>query len=573
MRRVFNVNNEKLFVYTLSDNQTPYSYDEAALAACLQGICNRENGPMIYLLSSRNPTPKYWLDKFSNLSDSDNGWLREREIVHLASIEELYALVRPFVKKAVIWDEKVTASFNVAFTVAGVEDGIVLSPDYAEKMRNVLNIENVTDLRGKFTGIVSGSAKNDAYIWAIENYLAKGLCSKHWLCLYSDPFKMRETGDISYVNTRDWCIYNRAFVYDLSPWGDETPLDDTDQTLGLDLETYKSMLAEQLNQTKGENMTEIAGFFNFLKYSNVPGHQSRHEPVPTEWESVYIMSEYNCYQNTVASDCYNQSLHSQFPFKPLKQSRPPKADLKNSCYIGIQMCDYDSATPLYDFMYRHWDNPCRGEAALSWGINPNLIETYPDIITYFYNTTVKDKDVFVADASAAGYFNPSRIEDKYWDMVVKHNKHFYGLTDMTMTPMVLDWEPLSSKILDRMTEFSPDGLASIIMNFHTGEIKDTGEEKEPKIHNDVVVDTMYNNVCNGGPVNEVAEIISRDVIGGDTSNKPVFRYIRIVWQNSAYIIEVIDALKKIRPDLDIQLVNTYEYFRLQKQYLEQTTKK
>ena len=318
-------------------------------------------------------------------------------------------------------------------------------------------------------------------------------------------------------------------------------------------------------------MTEIAGFFNFLKYSDVPGHESRHEPVPTEWESVYVMSPYNCYQNTVASDCYNQSLHSQYPFKPLKQSRPNNietAELKNSCYLGVQMCDYDSATPLYDFMYRHWDDPNRGKINLSWGINPNLIETYPDIITYFYDAAVKDKDVFVADASAAGYFNPSRIRDKYWDMVVKHNKYFYGLTDMTMTPMVLDWEILSDKVLDRMTEFSPDGLASIIMNLHAENLEDTYYFPEQiKIHNGVMVDEMLNNICNAGPVDEIADLFAKSVMSGDSPDKPAFHYIRIVWQNPSYIIELIDALKKLRPDLDIQLVNTYDYFRLHKQYI------
>ncbi|MCL2814799.1 MAG: hypothetical protein FWD23_09390 [Oscillospiraceae bacterium] len=557
-------NPDKLFLFALSGEKTPEAYDEAALAACLQGLYNRENGPAIYLLSKKNPTPRYWLDKFT--ANSEMGWLGGRETAELKSIGELCELAKPLVKKIILWDKDVDASFNVAFTIAGVEDGAVLSPDYYERMRFVLDVPEVVDLRGRFTGEISGSKKNDAYIWAVENYLKKGLCSKHWLCLYSDPFKTRETGEIGYVNTRDWCVYNRAFVYDLSPWGDEAPLDDPDQTLGRDLETYKLILACQLEQTKGEQMTEIAGFFNFVKYSNVPGHESSsHEPVPTEWESVFIMSPYNCYQNTVASDCYNQSLHSQYPFVPIKQSRPAqKAELENACYLGIQMCDYDSATPLYDFMYKHWDDPRRGEAALSWGINPNLIESYPDIITYFYKTAKKDKDVFVADASAAGYFNPSRIQEQYWDMVVKHNRHFYDLTDMTMTPMVLDWEPLSDEVLDQMIKFSPDGLAWIIMNFHA----DIPQKPEIKIHGGVMTDEMLNHVCNGGPVDEVAKSLA-GIISGDVPKKPAFHYIRIVWQSPGYIIDIVETLKKLRPDLDIRLVNTYDYFRLNKQFREE----
>ena len=76
------------------------------------------------------------------------------------------------------------------------------------------------------------------YRWAIREYLAKGRCSSHWLCLFEDPFSTRGPGNIGYVLTRDWALKNRAFVFDLSPWGDEKPQDDPDQRLGLDLETY-----------------------------------------------------------------------------------------------------------------------------------------------------------------------------------------------------------------------------------------------------------------------------------------------------------------------------------------------
>jgi len=436
-----------------------------------------------------------------------------------------------------------------------------------------VDAKDIIDLRGKFTGKVSGSKKNDAYLWAIENYLAKGLCSKYFLCLYMDSFKQREDGNICYVVNRDWSVYNRAFVYDLSPWGDEAPFDDPNQPLGTDLKTYKTMLAEQLKQTKGESMTEVAGFFNFFKYSNHGnsiGHNSKHEPVPTEWETVYVISPYNCYQNTAVEFTFNQSLHSQYPFKPLKQSRPvKKPELKNSCYIGILMADYDSAYPLYGFLPKHWDDPNRGKMPLAWGINPNLIESYPDIISYFYNTAVKDNDVFTADASAAGYFNPSRIQDQYWEMVVKHNQYFYDLTDMTVTPMVLDWRPLSEKLLDQMTKFSSDGLASIIIDFHSTEpiILDT-----PKIHSGVMIDELLNHIADCCPVDEAVKRLVGAVLIKDTPDQPSFHYIRVVWMSPTYIIELIDGLKKARPDLDIQLVNTYDYFRLHKQYLEQNKK-
>jgi len=50
------------------------------------------------------------------------------------------------------------------------------------------------------------------------------------------------------------------------------------------------------------------------------------------------------------------------------------------------MGDYGSATPLYDFLPDHWRDPARGKTPLAWAINPNLLETYPDLIAYFYET-------------------------------------------------------------------------------------------------------------------------------------------------------------------------------------------
>src|SRR3546814_12482960 len=83
----------------------------------------------------------------------------------------------------------------------------------------------------------------------------------------------REKGNVSYVVTRDWPVRNKSLVYDLSPWGDEQPLDDPDQRLGTDLETYKLMLEAEMKLTKGEQMNQVHGLFSFHKYSHAPGHE------------------------------------------------------------------------------------------------------------------------------------------------------------------------------------------------------------------------------------------------------------------------------------------------------------
>ncbi|MHB1179458.1 MAG: hypothetical protein ACYCZO_14140, partial [Daejeonella sp.] len=265
---------QAVYVYTLSQKGSVGSYDESMAAGCLQGIINRKS-PVVYVVSAADKWPGHWLEVFS----SEGKWLHGRQNQPLPDLDALFALAKGKVKGAVIWDPAVPASMNVATTIAGVEDGVVLSPEYAEKYLDRWKLPVLKDLRGMFTGKETGSAKNDAYRWAVREYLSKGLCSGHWLCLYEDSFSTRAKGNVGYVVTRDWAVKNRSFVYDLSPWGDEKPGDDTEQPLGTDLATYHIILGEILKQTAGKEMTEVAGFFAFSKYSNRPDHKSTHEPV------------------------------------------------------------------------------------------------------------------------------------------------------------------------------------------------------------------------------------------------------------------------------------------------------
>ncbi|MES1228016.1 MAG: GxGYxYP domain-containing protein, partial [Armatimonadota bacterium] len=221
-----------LYTYTLPQDGTQASYDEAMAVACLQGIINRAS-PELYVLSRKQSRPQSWLDVLSK----DGRWLEGRKPTPITNLTDLVKFAGDRVKGIVIWDPAVPVSLNVATTCAGISNAIVLSPELAERYREQWKLPVLVDFRGKFTGKETGSAKNDAYRWAIREYLAKGLCSSHRLCLFEDAFTARARDDEGYVITRDWAVKNRSFVFDLSPWGDEKPGDDPNQSPGLDRET------------------------------------------------------------------------------------------------------------------------------------------------------------------------------------------------------------------------------------------------------------------------------------------------------------------------------------------------
>jgi hypothetical protein len=551
-----------LYTFALAQDGTRESYDEAVAAACLQGIINRSS-PELCLLSRTNGRPQFWLE----LLAKDGRWLQGRKQTPLPDISALVKLAGKRVKGAVIWDPAVPATLNIATTCAGVSDAVVLSPELADRYLVKWRLPVLTDLRGKFTGHETGSAKNDAYRWAIREYLSKGLSTPHRLCLFEDAFTARARDDESYVVTRDWAVKNRAFVFDLSPWGDEKPGDDPNQALGLDLETYKLILAETLRQAAGKQMTELTGFFAFDKYSSTATHQSIHQGVPTEWESVWLMSPFNCYQNTISSDCFNQSFHSQAPRRPLKQrSVAEPVRLEDKTYICILMADYDSATPLYDFLPKYWNDPARGKIPVAWGINPSLLETYPDIIAYFYETA-SAADTFTSDASAAGYNNPSRIRPEYLPLFVQHNQQFFREADMTIAPMVLDREPPSPEVKDAFQQFAPDGYATIISTLSQAR----ATYPPPQVWKGMPILELLNDTCNAKQSGEIADIMA-SVIRGRGSARPGFYLFRSVWTNPSTILEAVTLMRAHHPELQCEVRGPREFFALFKKSLDQKQK-
>jgi hypothetical protein len=544
-----------IYVYELVDPPVDADdYDEIAALVSMQGLINRR-APVLYINNDHYGRPKYWMEILSR----DGRWLEGMPRKIISDLDDVYRLAADKVKGAVIWDPDVPASFNVATTIAGVEDAVIFSPTMAEKYLQKWRLTVVKDLRGMFTGAETGSKKNDAYRWAIREYVDAGKCSPHLLCLYTDPFHDRNTGQIAYSIVRDWAVKNRAFTYDLSPWGDEIPGDDPDQPLGTDLATYHLLLEATFNQSAGKQMTEVAGFFNFQKYSNMPGHPSRHDPVPTEWETVYLISPYNCYQNTATEFCYNQSFHGHAPRKRLRQQRPTRRHrVENKAYIAILMADYDSAYPLYHFLPKHWQDPLRGELPLAWGVNPNLLETYPDLISYFYETA-STQDFFVADASAAGYMNPNRIRPQYLPLFIKHNKSFYEEADMTISGMVLDWDQPRDDVKDAFTCFSPDGYATIVSDFHGG----NGKPPRPHVWKGMPIVTLRAADPNS-PAYTAGEIYK--AVKQRQKDEPGFYLFRCVWVSPTQVKNSLDLFARQHPEESFELVDLYTFFDLFKQH-------
>ncbi len=167
------------------------AYDYQKLATALQGIANRD-APRIYYEYESNSmateanveTDKYWLDKLNQPGEYLHDYAKDDS----QSFSDLLAIFRSSVNGVAVWDEEVPATANVASTLAGVDNLLPVRYDpspgsaYTELVTG-LGLPVVVDLRGKFTGTgvipdigraSTGSAKNDAYLWAKALYLDTG---------------------------------------------------------------------------------------------------------------------------------------------------------------------------------------------------------------------------------------------------------------------------------------------------------------------------------------------------------------------------------------------------------------
>ena len=539
-----------IYTYSLSNSLTPGCYDECVAASTLQGVLNRQ-GPVVYLFGANTNKTSVWLELFSK----PGYWLEGRQRVHLETFGELLRLGKNAVKGVVIFDPEVPATINVATTVAGVEDGIVFSPAQAEKYVETYGLTVLHDFRGQFDG--SGSAKNDAYRWAIENYLEKGLCSATQSFLYEDSRYNRPVGNLAYAYCRDLPVKERGFVFDLSPWADEAPRDEPSQPVGTDHATYIRILESYLRQTAGREMTCLNGFFSKDKYSEKAGLGGAHGQVASEWETVWMASPYNVYMDTGPGEVYNLSFHSCAPFEPMEQGRPQLGTPEDGkTYLLFQLADYDGSGPLWEYMLNTiWNDDNRGSIPVVWGINPNLTDKLPDIMQYIWSTKT-DADWFGADASCAGYINPNRIQPQYLPLFVEHNKRYYDLCDISISPMVLDQDQPSEAVKDAFMEFSPDGLATIVMNYHGG-------GRAPANHvwkNTMPVFNLNNSVCgDGNQPEKLAAGISK-AIPQTTSTTPRYYMFRVIWVGPGKIINAVNQLRTLRPDLDIEVLDPYNFF-------------
>lgn len=582
--------------------QVKQAWDEAHLVACLQGIVNRRS-PRLYLdaiYDGGRSIDRYWLDKLA----APGAWLHGRHFEEVPNLQALVERFRQDVRGAVVWDPTVPATSNLASTVAGCEDLLPLryDPDprslYSQMVLSgprlpvkvwLLNPDGTSMFTGKGTvpgtsRPSTGSAKADAYVWAIEHYLKPGRCSNRHLAYYIDGAWLAnpKAGGSVWNHTltnHDYFVARRAFFFDLSPWDDEPATDDRSQPLGTDVALLKEILGTVYRNNGGKRMCHIGGFVPWaFKYTDAAG--GKHEGVPSEWRFSEIISAYNAYLDADAlgiGAMANASFYAHMPLnRRYPQRKPPTpAELRRQGFlakdgrvaakrfVAFYVGDYDSAAWLYRMVPSLWDHPDRAKVPLSWAFNPNLADRAAPAMVYT-RQTASPADVFIAGDSGAGYINPGLLEPpRKWsdlpsgtDVWARHCRSYYKRWDIRVTGFIIDGyaPPMPDAVLDAYATFSPGGVVA---------------QKVPQLsmHGSMPIIRMDYDLTQS-PADSARVMLSR--LGGDLSGppaEPTFHVFRAILKDPGWYGQLVDEAVRSQPNAAITVVDLPTLLALEKLYL------
>lgn len=582
------------------------AWDDVHAVAALQGIVNRD-APRLYVIFvndyGRN-IDEFWWDEYAKPGQ----WLDGKKTKDYPDIVSLVEAYRPFIQGVVAYDGNVAATSNVASAVAGAENllplrydadphslygRLVLSGPKLPVKRWLVKADGAPLFTGK--GVIpgtqrvsTGSAKNDAYVWMIENYVKPGKLNTAYGAYYIDQYwKKNPAGTVRNHHTlsnHDFFIAQKAFFFDLSPWGDEAPVDDRAQTPGTDLKTMQELFRLMWTQNgRGKVFAHLGGFPPWaFKYTTFGQAGGGHEPVATEWEYARILSAYNAYKDADAiglGALANASFWMHFPLqKQYPQKGAPslaelrardlvdakgKVKIDGRNFVIFYVGDYDASSWLAHAVPEFWADPARGKLPLMWAVSPVLDKRVPHVMHYI-RTHASDNDYFTAADNGAGYLLPGMLQapraiSGLPDGVAQwraHNEPYYARWGLRHTGFIIDGEApaMNNKCLDAYADFSPGGIVP---------------QKVPypaSLHGDMPMLKQGWDLVGPSP-QEAAAVMLEQI--KKREGFP-FHWFRTILKSPTWHAQMMEAVQKESPS--VTLLDMPTFFELLKLYLQQNPK-
>ena len=392
---------------------------EKALLTSLQGLANRA-APQLYIV---HPRDFQW-----EITEPLFDFYQRKHGVQFTEIHTAEEALARFVSAArgyVVWDPAVPATMNVAFTIAGLDDALVVTAAQIPLVEKH-GLKPVDDLRGRYTG------RTDAQIYgdAVARYWAR--CTHDSIMLMGG-----HAGAVRQPAMADWGVRQKMFFHDLSANPFRHP--------------EELALAQRL---LGE-LKPGAIVFGWHSYAK-----------DTEEQWTTLLSGYGLKMEGL-HNLPNLSFNCQFTFTPGFKftnnhhvARDARLTAEAKVYLSFVQSD--------SIGIGVWTKPGRGKLPFAWQVTMNWTKFSPAALEYFHESATPN-DYFIGGLSGPGYMYPNHIPADRFPLLMKEaremmavlDEHVMEIMDNSAADGNVGNADLTKETVDRYYEAFPDVIGFI----------------------------------------------------------------------------------------------------------------
>ena len=373
------------FYMEMSDNWTmDADLPEQVALITLQGVVNQES-PLLYFVYG----PK-WDFRFT---DEIKDYYEAKKQFTFKQLKSFRAALKAFEGKVhnyVVWDKAERTSLIVSFTVAGLEDAIVVSEEFIPLMEES-GLKQVADFRGKFTGM----SDVEIYQWAYDEYWDR--CSKDAIVWMGGDYGRRMRPGVA-----DWGMRLKCFFTDLST-------KDNDPKWAEEYAMADKLLSE---------MNPMGMCFGWHSY----GKDKERDHVKLASKYVIRISGLHTLPNT--------SFNTQVALSPGFKFRNNPNIEEGKTYKPQQKV-YLAAVQTDSLGIGAWTRPGRGSIPYAWQVTPNWLWMSPSVLEMFYDQAT-DNDLFIGGLSGPGYMYAKAIPRDALPTVIAKSREFMEALDLNI---------------------------------------------------------------------------------------------------------------------------------------------
>ncbi len=509
------------WITRLTDNwEVQGDLDVQAFLLSIQGLVNRK-GPELYFIY-----PKWWDYHFT---EDFYHYLEEKKNFTFQRIQTLSETIKIFKNKFkgyIVWDKNKPATLDLAFTLAGLKDGVVVSEDLIPLVENA-GLPLLEDLRGS----INQKSNHELYRRSFEQYGKQ--CNQNMLVwLGGESGKIRKSG------IADWGIMNKAFFTDLSTKSSDTAEYNVAKEI---ISSYKP-----LSVVYGWHVYTKDKERDYVKLASRYGLRV---------EGLHTLPNISFMHHIPLERGF--SFHNNHHLQKRKKYKPRKR-----IYISCVQTDCLGLGA--------WNQPGRGKIPYAWEVTMNWSWIAPVMLEYFY-AQATPQDFFIGSLSGPGYIYPKAVPepilpvllDSAYSMMKSLDLNVFEIMDYSEGSTIKGNTELPEKIVDEYYRHMPEAIGFI--NGYAPSYTYAVRNKIPFISFDYYL----------SPDRSVKDAISDlKELARMNIKRPYFLLLHVRQWND--INKVINILKNLGKDykivpLDIFLKMAGEYPTFQSRFLEKQT--